>query len=263
MQKVLNIFKNRALALLMVLVMVATHVKSEDYLKTQPSFLISCNLQNVNSDDKCIAKGLENLFTNWKDGVPGLKTVGKIDPFNVKKIHLEQSQGNVDFKADFKNVVVNGLSHAQVERVSVSKQHNFKLLFKVAKLGLLSDYRVKGRILLLNLDGSGPLQMESTGLEIIAVIKTKLVERSGYKFFDVQEVKSDITNLAGFHINLDNLFGGNRQLETTANELFNNSWRELFGIMRPAISEVIDAIIFDRFKKTLNYVPANYFFTDV
>ncbi|TMW41801.1 hypothetical protein DOY81_013118 [Sarcophaga bullata] len=58
--------------LLSILCLMATTAWADDYLKEAPSFLQPCKLKDSGNSD-CVAKAVENIFTNWGPGVPGLK----------------------------------------------------------------------------------------------------------------------------------------------------------------------------------------------
>lgn len=81
-------------------------------------------------------------------------------------------------------------------------------------------------------------------------------------FADVQKVKVAFREIGNFKIKLNNLFGGNAELESTAHTLFNENWRQFYEILRPAAEQAIEAVMLDRVKKTLNYVPATYLIQD-
>lgn len=81
-------------------------------------------------------------------------------------------------------------------------------------------------------------------------------------FADVQKVKVSFKQIGNFKIKLNNLFGGNTELESTAHTLFNENWRQFYEILRPAAEQAIEAVMLDRAKKTFDYVPATYLIQD-
>lgn len=81
-------------------------------------------------------------------------------------------------------------------------------------------------------------------------------------FSDVQSVKVNFREIKQFHIELKNLFGGNKDLEDTSHQLFNENWRDFYEIMRPAVEQTVSGVLLDRFKKTFAYVPATYLIKD-
>ncbi|KNC20584.1 hypothetical protein FF38_00427 [Lucilia cuprina] len=239
---------SKILFLVGVLSLLVASVQGDDYLKEAPSFFKACSLSDPNNG-VCLAKAFEVFYTHWRDGIPGLKNFGSIDPFHVKKIHLEQNNPNINFKMDLKDVIITGLGHATIAKASLNGEYNFKLLTKVPQIQNKGNYRMKGSILLLRLDSTGLMDNEVSNVDVVFSLKTQLIEVNGQKFFDVTGIQTSIKNIDNFHINFTNLFDGNKELEDSANDVFNQNWRELFEIMRPALEETLDAIALDRYKK--------------
>lgn len=48
--------------------------------------------------------------------MPGLKNLDTIDPFHVKKVHLEQNNPNINMKLDAKDITVTGLSQTKITK---------------------------------------------------------------------------------------------------------------------------------------------------
>jgi len=84
----------------------------------------------------------------------------------------------------------------------------------------------------------------------------------GLTFMNVTAIKTDIVRIDKIRINLTNLFGGNQELERSANELFNENWRVLFDVLRPVLTQTFDTVLLDRFSKIFRYVPAKFFFEE-
>lgn len=83
-------------------------------------------------------------------------------------------------------------------------------------------------------------------LEYRISCKANLKQINGQYFFDLISASSRIDKLGNFKIHFTNLFHGNKELEESAHELFNNNWREIFEIMRPAFAQTINTIILNR-----------------
>lgn len=157
-----------------------------------------------------------------------------------------------------------------------------KALVAVPKLSFDFDYKVKGHVLALNLNGQGKGQFEagknseslpsifSYLIKLFFIEKLVIVMEFAVKprrtpeaiFADVQKVKVSFREIGNFKIKLNNLFGGNAELESTAHTLFNENWRQFYEILRPAAEQSIEAIMLDRTKKTFDYVPATYLIHD-
>lgn len=80
-------------------------------------------------------------------------------------------------------------------------------------------------------------------------------------FADVEHVKVNFQEIGNFKVKLHNLFA-DKQLEDSAHTLINENWRQFYEILRPAIEQAIEAVMLDRYKKILNYLPATYLIAD-
>lgn len=84
----------------------------------------------------------------------------------------------------------------------------------------------------------------------------------GLEFINVTAIKTEIVRIDKVRVHLSNLFAGNRELERSANDLFNDNWRVLFDVLRPVLTQTFDMVLLDRFTKIFNFVPAKYLFAD-
>ncbi|XP_012156183.1 protein takeout [Ceratitis capitata] len=239
-------------------------VSGHEYLREKPSFLQQCHLHDQ-INGKCLANVFENLFTEWRNGVPGLKGLSSLDPFHVKRVRLsQQTPGLADIKAELTNMVAHGMSGTRVLKTAVNdKDYTIEFKLHTPSVRAEGDYQVNGRILILNLNSVGKMSSTVENLEYRISCKANLKKIDGQYFFDLISATSRIDKIGNFKIHFTNLFSGNRELENSAHELFNTNWREIFEIMRPAFGQTINTIVLNRYKKILSYVPANYFLDDL
>ncbi|XP_030370408.1 protein takeout-like [Scaptodrosophila lebanonensis] len=245
-----------SLSLLALSVVLA--VAAANYLTEKPDYLNPCRLDD-SGFQKCLAANLQVLFSKWKDGLPGTNTLTTIDPLHIKRIKISPSNGAIVFNAELRNVQIKGASRAVVQSASYDpSSHTAKTATNAPKLRFEFDYKVKGHILALNLNsqGKGYFEADDATLNSEMFVKPRITPEAA--FADVQGVNTNL-KIGGFKIRLENLFGGNKDLEDTAHVLFNENWRDFFELMRPTIEQTVDIVLLGRFKKTFEYVPANYF----
>lgn len=94
-------------------------------------------------------------------------------------------------------------------------------------------------------------------------IQLKLRDEHGYTFSDIDKLHLEITEVGGFRVHFNNLFNGQKVLEDSTNTVFNENWRDFYEILRPAITQAVQAIMKDRLTKAYGYVPANYFIANI
>uniref|UniRef100_A0A1I8N7S0 Hemolymph juvenile hormone binding protein (JHBP) n=1 Tax=Musca domestica TaxID=7370 RepID=A0A1I8N7S0_MUSDO len=252
----------RVICVCVLFVALTKSLVAEKYLTKKPDFINPCK-QTDPSFSQCFAKSFQAIYSEYKDGIPGLKNFGSIDPLSVKRVKIaEDGNGPVAINIEFNNMDVIGFSKTTIKdaRFDQSKL-TIKIKIYVPKIIIKSDYSMKGRILTLPLNGNGKSHLEMENMELDTICKLKRREEDGVKFADVDKVLMNI-KVSGFHVQLDNLFNGQEVLEQTANNLFNDNWSELFEALRPSITETIRSVTEDRFKKVFAFLPVKYFIED-
>ncbi|XP_034486913.1 uncharacterized protein LOC117791308 [Drosophila innubila] len=244
---------------LLLLSLVFSFAEAAKYLTEKPDILIPCSLDDAGFNN-CLGRNLQVMLTNWKDGVPGTKTVGPWEPFSIKRVKLSQNDNSaLAINADLRNIVVRGASQAVVKETRYNqKQYKLRALLNIPKLSFDFDYKVRGNILVLNLNGQGKGQFEAGKITMVVELDVKPRITPEANFADLQHVKTNIPEIGSFKVKLNNLFGGDKQLEETAHTIINENWRQFVDILRPAIEQAIEAVMSDRFTKLLNYLPATY-----
>ncbi|KAH8312585.1 hypothetical protein KR044_011575, partial [Drosophila immigrans] len=229
------------------------------------AFFTPCPLKDSQSN-ACLSELIENIFQHWQNGVPGLRGVGSLDPFRVGKLRIAQRvPPNLDVQVALRNLTTYGLSQAKIlNSTSLFKSGHYSTGFHVSipKIILKCNYKLRGHVLVLNLNSAGVLNSEIENLEFYLAFKMKPIvsQELNLTFMNVTAIKTDVKRVEKIRINLTNLFGGNQELERSANELFNENWRVLYDVLRPVLTQTFDTVLLDRFSKIFNYVPAKYFF---
>ncbi|XP_075158067.1 uncharacterized protein LOC142231337 [Haematobia irritans] len=246
------------------IVVTLTTAVGDKYLAEKPDFFTPCKLQDP-AFNRCFAKNFEAPFSYWNDGLPGLKTLGPLDPFYIKRVAIaEDGNGPAAINIGLTNLEMTGLKHTVIEDASFNPAKSVtKVQVYVPKVNINADYSVKGRVLTLPLDGNGKARIVIKKLKIDVAIRLKGRKEDGFFFTDIDKIRMDINDVGGFQLDLDNLFNGQKVLEETANRLFNDNWRDLYEVMKPSISATVEKILDDRFRKIFSYVPANYFIENI
>ncbi|KAM8704965.1 hypothetical protein ACLKA7_009426 [Drosophila subpalustris] len=240
-------------------------VQAQNYLQEPPAFLKPCHLKD-SQNNACLSSLIETIFQHWRNGVPGLRGVGSLDPFRVGKLRIAQRvPPNLDVQVALRNMTTYGLSQAKIlNSTTLFKSGHYSLGFHVqlSKTKIKCDYKLRGHVLLLNLNSAGVLNTELDNLEFYLALKMKPLLVDGLNFMNITDIKTDIARIDKIRINLTNLFGGNQELERSANELFNENWRVLFDVLRPVLTQTFDTVLLDRFTKIFRFVPAKFLFQE-
>ncbi|XP_059217615.1 uncharacterized protein LOC131994756 [Stomoxys calcitrans] len=238
------------------------YVNGLKILNEKPDFLKPCSLKDPQIE-VCFNKNFKNIFGEWKAGNPIFKPIGSLDPLHIKRISMQHAKSPLEINFDLLEIEMKGLGGFLVKE----SKHDFEALngimtFEVPKILVESNYKMKGKILSLDLNATGKTTISIDKFVSKMFVHFKLRDSDGFTFADVEKLKVEVLDIGGFHIHMGNLFNGQKDLEDGANSLFNDNWRDFFEIMRPAISSSIEAVMNDRLKKLFAIIPVHYVIED-
>ncbi|XP_075147669.1 protein takeout-like [Haematobia irritans] len=255
---------NLFLIINIIIISIISFASCANYLTERPDVLQVCKQSDANFK-QCFFKNFQNIFTEWKDGIPGLPSLGSVDPLHVKRIVIaDDGNSPVSVKLIMTNLELRGLSKTILNDISLNApKYVVKLQSQIPKVHVKAEYNINGRILALPLIGSGRALVDVENLVTESSLKYKLREENGIIFADVEKLRVEIKDVGGFHLNLDNPNSDQMVLEEAANAALNENWREYFEILRPSIAGAIESIVSGHLKKIFAYIPAKYFIEDI
>ncbi|XP_075158089.1 circadian clock-controlled protein daywake-like [Haematobia irritans] len=197
-------------------------------------------------------------------GVPGLKSAGALDPLHINEVKIENSKSPLAIDVDLKDVEIKGLSSVHMEEPSYdTKKLVFTTKLKVPKFTIKSNYKMKGKIVQLDLNTDGKLELDIEHLIAKVMMKFKLYDRYCHTFTHLEELHLEITDIKGLNIYMTNLFKGQKDLEENLNKQFNDNWKEFYEVLRPTISSTAESVMKYRLGEVFDYVPATYIVSDL
>ncbi|XP_055851380.1 circadian clock-controlled protein daywake-like [Episyrphus balteatus] len=243
--------------------LLALSVVGLDYLTEKPDYLEEgCSIKDPEFS-KCSIRNLQNVFNQLKDGIPGLKTLPKTDPYYIKKVKLLQNNNAAKFEIELANLTAVGFGKTVIKENYVDERdYSWKTKFFLPKLRIDGDYKINGRLLALTLKGAGAFFIDMENLEFKMLSKVKLYEKGGNTFGNVSQCKLDF-KIGALKLNLDNLFNGQKELEDSMNTLLNENWMDFVDAMRPALTQMMEGIMEDNMRKVFHFVPAKFFIKDI
>ncbi|XP_005176457.1 protein takeout [Musca domestica] len=237
-----------------------------DYFKEKPSYIKSCKIYEpefTKCSTQSIQRFLQEVFSGKVTEVTD--AVGKLDPLHLDEINFKQDNNDAaTLRAHLTNLMISGLSNIQVTESRVSKK-DFSWLTKLfcPKFKIEGHYKMDGRVLLLPLRGEGQMLIDIDAMNITMRTKTRLIEKGGFTFYNVTDVKVDLDAMK-MNSQFDNLFGGNNEeINRSTNESFNKNWRDFFEALRPLITDTVDKIMFRLLAKLFLMYPASFFVEDI
>ncbi|XP_061402735.1 protein takeout-like, partial [Musca vetustissima] len=223
------------------------------------AFLEPCSVTAPNFAS-CLSKNLGNLLKEWKDGVPGLRTVNAIDPLEIQRIIVDGDPlSPIGIHLEMENVTVEGISEAQCTEASFkAKPLSLQAKFLVPKIVISGDYNITGHLLEYPLDGIGKASLTVEKSLVDISIRFIVREERNLLFTDVERLHLNLRDINGLRLSLDN-----RAAEDKANQILNQNEPGIFEILRPSLNGAFGRIMKDYWSKISAYVPATYMFEDL
>ncbi|CAD7077894.1 unnamed protein product [Hermetia illucens] len=197
-------------------------------------------------------------------GLPGLDSLPPIDPLYVKRIRVDQSGSPaVNLDVELTNIVVRGFNKMKIVESQVDpKDYHWETKIFLPKMSIRGNYGLKGRILLINLNGHGNMSLEIDTLNIDLYTTARLYEKGNFTFCNVTDAKASYT-IDKLKTRFDNLFNGNKELEESTNAFFNENWATLNQALQPIIQSAISEILLKYMRAIFHFIPANFFVSDI
>lgn len=228
----------------------------------KPAWLKTCEFKDPEFI-KCSTSSIQGLFKTVFDGGYKVPELDSLDPMRIDSIDILQGDGPVSVNASLSKVKITGFSKAVVTESQVSsKDFSWITTCKIPKIRIDADYQMKGRILLIPLNGQGKCFFEPTKMKVKIFTTTKLYAKNGHTFYNVTSVR---VNFAMEHVKfrLKNLFPGAKSLDDGVNQFLNDNWKTASEALKPIISKTIEKIMLNFMQKTFHEIPGDYLVSDL
>ncbi|XP_033194175.1 circadian clock-controlled protein daywake [Bombus vancouverensis nearcticus] len=200
-----------------------------------PDFIHVCKKNDPNLAD-CIKASVNSLKPKLKTGVPEYK-IPSLEPLELDEL-VGTSGGNI--KLMLKNVTVHGASNFTLLKMKANLDTlNFVVELDLPNLSIEGNYDVDGRVILLQIRGSGPMTGDFTNCKALVKLQMQVSKRSdGENYLKLTELKTRIS-VGGGKLNLRNLFGGDPVLGEAVNTAINSNFDSFMKEIKPSIESAI------------------------
>lgn len=175
-------------------------------------------------------------------GIPELG-VPACEPLEINSLALNQASGPIHIKSNFKNVKLYGLSDFKIRavRINVDKA-KFRLRLWFPELYMNSDYHVKGKFLMVPLEGRGKAFGNFSDIDAVVSLKSDRILQGDKEFLKVKDIFAEF-NIGYASIKLDNLFNNNQELTETLNSFLNENWQSMTSEVKPELEKFISKFL--------------------
>ncbi|VVC40130.1 Haemolymph juvenile hormone binding [Cinara cedri] len=226
-----------------------------------PKGFIQCKKSDPKFDE-CIKNALQSSVPQLIKGVPSLGLITS-DPYRIASLNIEQGIGPVSVNMNFTDLIVSNMKYTIIDSAHYDpKSYRLNVETHVPNSLLMEgDYEVNGKVLILPIVGKGRCKFIIDVLKFTGNVEMKPVFRKEQMYLEVANLTWTFIPI-NFHVQLDNLFNGNKALGDHMNVFLNENWREVLSELQPAIEEVFGALFTSIGQQFLNRVPENQIFLD-
>lgn len=89
--------------------------------------------------------------------------------------------------------------------------------------------------------------------------KPKVIEKKGKQYIQTERFQLDF-DTSQLHINLENLFNGDKALGENMNQFLNQNWRDILNELKPAITFAVEEILKGIINRIFSKIPYNEIF---
>ncbi|CAH3980348.1 unnamed protein product [Pieris brassicae] len=188
---------------------------------------------------KCLKDALNTYIPQLAAGIPKLD-IPSCEPLLIRSLSVKQTTGPISVTSSFSDVYVRGPSTMRVKSIDIhAKDHEIVARLYIPELRMKGLYKLKGSLLMIPVEANG--DFTSKYRDINATVTIKLGKRNVLNGLDALSCeKLDVNFQAGqVSMDLENLFGDDKNLSKTMNNFLNENWQSMSGELQAPIEEAL------------------------
>ncbi|VEN40100.1 unnamed protein product [Callosobruchus maculatus] len=205
-----------------------------------PSFIEVCH-RNDPQINSCLQRNTEIIRPRLKNGIPEMH----IPSFNPLVISQATLNGGDNFEATFKNIRIYGADNFVLDKFEVTMKEKFRFEIDIHfdRLRILSDYKINGRLLVLQLNGEGPADGNYTNVKAHLTTDGEHYQKNGKDHVRFEDKKIDLS-IGKSQLYFDHILGDNDELNVQTNRIINENSQDLIKELTPVLTKVIGEFVF-------------------
>ncbi|KAM7360218.1 protein takeout-like [Cochliomyia hominivorax] len=213
-------------------------------------------------DTRCIQDRI-NYFLNTKYNGDGFINFQKIDPLNVPLLTIQPgSNSSVNIDLIMRNNLIIGLKEAKAISVRGFERDlikNHEIIFQVPQLHITGDYSIKGKVIVLPVEGSGKHDITLDDVTLVMQFSGTPYIRNGRTYMRIDDLTGSITPKKVIS-NFDHLFNGDKVLTANVNNFINDNWSEIFPEIHSSLVKGMAPVFQKIYNDIFSKLPYDEFF---
>ncbi|XP_056643240.1 circadian clock-controlled protein daywake-like [Diorhabda sublineata] len=228
---------------------------SVEAAKKLPSYVEQCYRNPPNELSECIKRNINNLRSKVRDGISEL-SIPSLNPLILDGTAVLEP--NADFRCEVENIKLWNMNNLVINNfeMELGKVKKWSLDIGYSYISMDFKYKMKGKLLVLQLDSSGTGFGNVTGVNLkIDTDLTTYVKNNGKEYLTVKDVNVKMDTDSG-HFNFENLFKDKEDLNERANRIINENYKVFLEDFKPLVENIIKSFVkqlFNTFYSKFSY----------
>ncbi|XP_059054778.1 protein takeout [Achroia grisella] len=219
-----------------------------------------CRQRDTKLND-CLKSAVPDAIRKMKDGIPSL-SVPPMEPLKVSAINIDSGAGPVVITQNYKNIKLYGLTDTKLTTYKADlKHHRLRTDSLTPKMEFIADYVMKGRILVLPIQGKGVANITMLNLVVKHDLVGEPVTRNGTTYMHMRDYRVKFIPQRVL-LHFSNLFNGDKRLGDQMNSFLNENSELVFNELKESYEKSLSSVFQDVTNKIFDKVPMNKIFLE-
>ncbi|CAH2093367.1 unnamed protein product [Euphydryas editha] len=228
-------------------------------VESAPDFT-RCRQRDSKLND-CLKNAVPDALRRMKEGVPAL-SVPPLEPLHVSGMNIDAGVGPVVLTQNYRGIKLHGLTDSIITTYKADLKHyRLKTESVTPKMEFVADYVMKGRILVLPIQGKGVANITMVNLVVKHDIFGEPIKRDGEIYMHIKDYKVKFIP-EKVSLYFSNLFNGDKRLGDQMNLFLNENSELVFNELKESYEKSLSSVFQDVTNKIFDKVPMNKIFLE-
>lgn len=225
-----------------------------------PEDFTRCRQSDAKLND-CLKSAVPDALRRMKNGIASL-AIPQMEPLLIAAINIDSGAGPVTITQNYKKIKLHGLTDSVLTTYKADLKHyRLKTDSLTPKMEFIGDYVMKGRILVLPIQGKGIANITMVNLVVKHDLIGEPVERDGQTYMHIRDYKVKFIPQRVL-LHFSNLFNGDKRLGDQMNIFLNENSDLVFNELKDSYEKALSSVFQDVTNKIFDKVPMNKIFLE-
>ncbi|XP_049879586.1 protein takeout-like [Pectinophora gossypiella] len=210
---------------------------------------------------ECLKSAVPDAMRRMKKGIP-LLSVPPLEPLQVSVINIDSGAGPVTITQNYRNIKLHGLTDSVLTFYKADLKHyRLRTDSITPKMEFLADYVMKGRILVLPIQGKGIANITMVNLVVKHDLIGEPVTRDGQLYMHIKDYKVKFIPQRVI-LYFSNLFNGDKRLGDQMNMFLNENSDLVFNELKDSYEKSLSSVFQEVTNRIFDKVPMKDIFIE-